>query len=506
MTTLLIHSANILTLAPNNPTADAVLIGAEQILAVGQAEAIQQQYAGQIDQFLDAHGATILPGFIDAHIHLGITALGLLAVDLDGCDSIPALLGKIHAASLDLPEQALMVAINFQPELNSQNRWPSLEELDQAGRGHPIYLMERTGHISLVNSAAGNLTNPPLPAGILRGHENSTAFTQLWDLFSRQANLPHALTQATQVAARNGVTTLHALDDLDVVKVILAEADHLPVHIVAYTQSKDISAVQALGLRQIGGCGSVMVDGDFSPHTAALLDPYLDDPTTAGILYYSDQELDDYVLAAHRAGLQVALHCVGSAAIEQLLNAYERALIAFPRSDHRHRIEHFELPAPGQKERALNLGICLSMQPAFNHYWPHTEEYPQIVGEARAALVDPLASLHAAGLPIALGSDSPVTPVAPLLWLQSAVTHSNPSERVTVLDALRMATTGGSYAAFEEGQKGTLEPGKLADLVFLSANPADVASDQISTIQVLKTMVAGRFVYEHQPEGEPCDR
>ncbi len=494
MTLTIIHSANILTLNPLQPTAEALALENGRIRAVGRNADILA-WSGSADEIIDARQATLVPGFIDAHLHFGITGLGYLAADLDGADSIPGLVDRIALKAEKFPKKALVVAINFQPELNPEGRWPTLAELDQAGGGRPVYLMERTGHISLVNSAAASLTHPALPAGIVRGNENSIAFTQLWERFANEADLPTALLRAAQDAVAGGITTIHALDDLDTVKIILDLQEQLPIRVIPYTQTKDVQAVKALGLRQIGGCGTVMVDGDFSPHTAALLEPYSDDPHTCGILYYSDAALNAYVLAAHQAGLQVALHCVGSAAIEQLLNAYELALQTFPRVDHRHRIEHFELPGPGQAQRARRLGVCLCLQPSFNHFWPHDQEYPQIVGVERAEQVDPLASLHRAGLSIALGSDSPVTPPRPILWLHSAANHSNPAERISAYDALRMATQGGSYAAFEDHEKGSLEPGKLADLVFLDTDPTRAPIQELKNIQVLRTIVAGKIVF-----------
>jgi predicted amidohydrolase YtcJ len=445
---------------------------------------------------------------MDAHIHLAITGMGSLAVDLDGVDAIPVVLDKIAAEAQRRPVHGLIVAINFQAEINPEGRFPAPLELDQAGGGRPVYVMDRTGHECYINQAAFRLLelDDGVPginrredgsfSGKLTNMANTRAFDGFWERFSEEIGFDRAYRIAAQQAVRSGITTVHALDDLDAIRTLLTIREQLPARVIPYAQTRDVAAVKALGLRQIGGCGDVMVDGDFGPHTAALLDPYTDDPSTRGKLYYADDDLAQYVEEAHRAGLQIALHCVGSAAIEQLLNAYERALEIAPRANHRHRIEHFELPAPGQAERARRLGVALSMQPVFNHYWPHEGEYPNLVGWDRAQQVDPLASLVALGLPIGLGSDSPVTPVSPLLWLHSAVHHSNPAERVSVETALRLATQGSAYLAFEETQKGSLEAGKLADFVLLDHDPLTCPAEQIQAIQVLKTVVGGRVVFD----------
>ena len=504
---LVVRNAHILTMDERQPTAQALAVVNGLIAAVG-SEADVGPYAQVAGEVLDAGGATVLPGFIDTHAHFTLTGLGMLAVDLSGLDSIDRALARIAAEAARRPAGWLVVALNYRPELVAEKRFPSLEELDRAAGGRPVYVMESGGHWSAINQAALMLLElPPDAAGIeagedgrlagpLSGEANTVAFTTLWERYAAQIGLPRAFDQAAAEAAAGGITTLHAMEDLEHVRALLDYRAQLPVRIVPYTQTKDVAAVKALGLRQIGGCGQVMVDGDFGPHTAALLEPYADGSETSGMLYYAGEELAAYVVAAHRAGLQVALHCIGSGAIEQLLNAYEAALSRDPRPDHRHRIEHFELPAPGQAERARRLGVALAVQPSFNHFWPHHREYPDTLGWERAQRLDPVRSLVAAGLPVALGSDSPVTPLRPMLWVHSAANHSNEVERVSVETALRLATASGGWLGFEEDQVGSLSVGKRGDLVFLAENPLSVDPQQLEEIGVLRTVLGGRVVYE----------
>lgn len=504
-----IRNARLWTGNPANPQVSCLAAVDGKIAALGSETDILP-YLASADQVIDAGRAFGCPGFIDTHVHLTISGMGLLALDLSKAENITTVIDSIRDYSFE--EHKLIVALNFQPEKLWEKRFPSPAEMDQAAGGKPVYVMDRSGHWSAVNQAALDLLNlaPDTPGigrdhngdfdGVLADRANSAAFTQLWPLFLEEVGVERAFELATRNAAAGGVTTIHALDDLEHVQQMLKLQERLPVRLRAYTQSRDVAAVSALGLRQIGGCGPVMVDGDFDPHTAALLEPYADQPDTHGTLYYSDEELNEYVQSAHQAGLQIALHCVGSAAIEQLLNAYEQALTLHPRPNHRHRIEHFELPAPGQAERARRLGVALAVQPSFNYFWPHDHAYPEVVGSERAAQVDPLRSLVEIGLPVALGSDSPVTPMRGLLWMHSAINHSNPAERIPVETALRMATSAGAYLGFEEQIKGTLEIGKLADLVLLSADPREVQPADIQSIQVLKTIVGGKVVYDGEKE------
>jgi predicted amidohydrolase YtcJ len=512
---LFIHNARIHTLDPLRPTAQALAVQGARILTAGTEAEVRAQLTAAGDapvETIDARGAALIPGFIDTHAHLGITGLGMLAIDLDGVSTIPLVLARIAETATTTPKDALLVALNFQPELNPENRIPTPAELDQAGAGRPVYVMDRTGHECALNAAALHLAGlvPGEPGvatnadgsfqGLVSGKANTRAFTRLWEHFAGDMGIDRPLELAVQAALRAGITSLHALDDLETVQHLVAKSSQLPLRVIPYTQTQDVAAVKALGLNQIGGCGAVMVDGDFGPRTAALLEPYTDLPESSGKLYYSDADLEQYVGAAHDAGLQIALHCVGSAAIEQLLNTFERVLQRSPRPDHRHRIEHFELPAPGQAERAKRLGICLALQPAFNHYWPHDADYPDRIGPERSLQVDPLASLVKLGIPLALGSDSPVTPLRPLLWLYSAANHSNPAERVSIETALGLATHAGAYLAFEERDKGRIIPGMLADFVFLSESPLDVPLERIREIQVLKTVIGGQVVFDAQGE------
>lgn len=501
---IFIQNAHIHTFNPNYPYAHSIGIRDGRIMSLDGDPGGWEK-----PQILDAQGATITPGFIDTHVHFTAAGMALLALNLEECRSLVDVLRKIADEANGKPADYLVFATQFAPDLMSENRFPTADELDQAAQNRPVYIMERTGHWAGINQAGLNLLNIPadLPgrqldssgnfSGVITGKVNSVAGEILWPAFIHRVSVERAILRAAQDAVSGGITTLHALEELPEVRAILSNQELAHLRIIPYSQSKDVQTVQALGLRQIGGCGSMIVDGDFGPHTAALLEPYADQPETSGVLYWQDEDLERFVMAAHRAGLQIALHCVGSAAIEQTLNAYEKALNAYPRKDHRHRIEHFELPAEGQAERARRLGVALAMQPAFNHYWPHDgEEYPRVVGEERASLVDPVSRIIRAGLPISFGSDAPVTPLRPLLGIHSAVNHSNARERIPVETALGITVQGGAWFAFEENEKGSLEIGKLGDLVLLGADPLKVSSEEIKNIPVLKTIIGGEIVYE----------
>jgi len=211
-------------------------------------------------------------------------------------------------------------------------------------------------------------------------------------------------------------------------------------------------------------------------------------------LYHTQEEIDAFVLEAHRAGLQVAMHAVGDGAVEQALNAYEAALTVHPGDDHRHRIEHCEVIREDQIQRAQRLGVALAIQPPFNHYWPHTEYYATL-GEERAWKADPVRTLMRPDLLVAGGSDSTVTPLGPMIGVHAAVNHSNPAERVSVQEGLELYTINAARIAFEEHDKGSLEIGKLGDFVVLAQGPFEVDAGHIKDIPVEMTVIGGNIVY-----------
>jgi hypothetical protein len=335
------------------------------------------------------------------------------------------------------------------------------------------------------------------PNGLLSDQANSLAEDKFSGLFGAGEKAVETITLAVEKAHSVGITTLHALEGGltsrdKAVQEFWALMSTLSLRIVLYYQTMDVDKVVAIGLPRIGGC--ILLDGDVGPHTAALSKPYADDPECYGTLYHSQEEINAFVLKAHKAGLQVAMHAVGDAAVEQALDAYKAALVAYPRDDHRHRIEHCEVIREDQIQRAQRLGVALAIQPPFNHYWPHTEYY-SLLGEERAWKADPVRTLMRPGLLVAGGSDSTVTPLGPLIGVHAAVNHSNPAERVSVEEGLQLYTVNAARIAFQEADRGSLEVGKLGDLVVLADDLRTVAPEAIADIPVEMTVVGGEIVY-----------
>jgi hypothetical protein len=505
---LTIRNANVITMNPQQPRAEVVIVRDGRIDAVGNWQELKSLAEGT--PVLDLGGSTVVPGLIDTHAHFLWTALSLAALDVSEASDHATLQAIVRQAVADVAPGEPVLGMGFtEYALDTERFSPIVDALDAMAPENPVCLIGVTGHASAVNTRGLELLAFPegtpgimqgasgRPNGLLGDRANNEAFARFGKRFGTDARAAEMVDAAVARAHAVGITTLHALEggsggDNQSAEDFLARIPDLPLRFVFYYQTTDVERVLQLDLPRIGGC--ILLDGDVGPRTAALSEPYIDDPNCYGTLYYTQEEINAFVLEAHRAGLQAAMHAVGDAAVEQALNAYEAALEVHPRDDHRHRIEHCEVIREGQIERARRLEVALAIQPPFNHYWDHTTYYASI-GEDRASRVDPVGSLMRPGLLVAGGSDSTVTPLGPLIGVHAAVNHSLPAERVSVQQALELYTTSAARIAFEEGDKGSLEVGKLGDLVVLGADPFEVDPGQIKEIPVEMTVIGGEIVF-----------
>ena len=216
-------------------------------------------------------------------------------------------------------------------------------------------------------------------------------------------------------------------------------------------------------------------------------EPYIDEEAGNGVLYYSDEQVIDFCKKANRAGLQIEMHAIGDAAFEQATRALKAALDDFPRDDHRHGIIHDCLPTEEGIEICAKYNIQMPMQSAFINWKQEPDEYlEEIMGQDRASRLNPIKTYNDNGIVVSLGSDAPCTSPDPIVWIDKAVNNPNASEAVSVQDALRMSTYNGYYTTFDEKERGSLEVGKIADMVILSANPYAIDKSAIKDLQVEK--------------------
>lgn len=460
------------------------------------------------DRVVDLPGTTILPGFVDAHVHLSGTGMALTGLDLTATRSRQEALAaiRIHAGEGEGPHLGQGL---------DESRWedpafPSLEDLDAAS-AEPLIVIRTDGYLSLVNTAAlkasGAGEHPGVDrdregrsTGVLRDQANAHAqrwyFDALPDLAIQEAQL-----RAAAVAVARGITCVHEMAMPDKrgrrdVEVLLGHAEALPVDLVTYIAERDLPYVIAHRLPRIGG--DLFLDGSIGAHTAALLHPYAD-AGHAGELAYTEDELAEFLHNVHLAGLQAGLHVIGDAAIEQSLRVWERVYHALDtrRRRHfrarRHRLEHFEMASSEQVERAAALGLAISIQPVFDHLWGRPGGmYQQRLGKDRARAMNPFRTLVERGLEVGAGSDSPVTPLDPMFGIWALEHHHDPAQRMDRQQAVRVFTVGGARLA-HLGKKGRLEPGMSADFAAYERDPFEV--EDVRDLRPVLTVSRGREVF-----------
>jgi predicted amidohydrolase YtcJ len=519
------------TVDPADTIASAVVVEGERIVAVGSdQEALA--HAGPGTRRIDLRGRSLTPGFIDAHHHL--TWLGSVQDSINckepGMGSIAAIAEAVRRQAATLPPGTWIRGIGYDQLRLAEGRHPNRFDLDPVSPDHPVVISRTCGHILAANSLAlarsGVALDAPDPVG---GRWERDHDGRVTGVASERAMIPVNLASepsrtevarwqrlASDLDVATGLTSIHEAGPMtnadQGVAQELAARGELKVRLYAFTtiDAADHPHVGILdagyhtGLGDAGfriGAFKVMTDGSSSGPTAATREPYAVDPTTSGIAYWSQEELDGLIGRAHRAGWQCTVHAVGDRAIEMTLNAMERAQAATPRVGLRHRIEHCGMTPPDLVERIVRFGIVPAVQPVF--FWEFGDGYIRNYGRERADVMFRARSLLERGVVVAGSSDAPVTDQRPLFGIEQAMTRATsdgdvcgPDERVDLAAAIRMHTWNGAYASFEDGIKGSVEVGKLADLVVLGEDLRRVPVRELRDVPVDMTLVGGEPVFE----------
>lgn len=507
---LIITDGNILTMNLLQPHAEALAIRDGRIIAIGKNDDIKS-LASTETLLIDAKKNTVLPGFFDVHTHFTGTGLNATAVDLTNVTSQAQLLNELQTKHNQIPSDTWLRGFGYDETKFSENAMPDQEVINRIFPDRPVFLSRVDAHSCFLNKVAFQLLNIEETTegvikedgsftGVLRAKANSIGRKKLNDELMSDEIRYEALQYSSKIALKAGVTTVHALEggslfsDEDV-KALLRYQDKLDVQTVIYHQVPDVSLVKGEGLNRIGGC--ITVDGSLGSHTAALLEPYSDMKSSTGILYLTQKEIDDFVMEAHINNMQIAMHTIGDAAIESLLSAYEKALAKYPKNNHRHRFEHFSVPTYDQILRAKALDIYISVQPSFVYYAKQSPMILDRLGNERCKRAYPFRLILDAGLKVAGGSDSDITPISPLLGIYSCLSHFNPIQNLSLYEAIKLFTRDAAYFAFEEKDKGTLEIGKQGDVVILKGDIEQTNIKDIKDMKIEKTIVKGKVVYEY---------
>ncbi|MGI8552149.1 MAG: amidohydrolase, partial [Dehalococcoidia bacterium] len=442
----------------------------------------------------------------------------------------------VRQRAREVPEGEWIQGFGYRQEHLTEGRPPRHWELDAAAPNHPVTLGHQSGHIIVVNSLAlklaGITVNTPdmfdgqhglivkdPTSGEPNGELREAACSRVRRLLPAPG-IDELITSAHETLLRyaaEGITTVHdaavRLPDAAIAYQRAAAEGKLPIRIVMMFAGESLPGVTRgeggdVGLRTGFGndrlkVGSVKLwaDGSIQGYSGALTEDYFTDPGNRGILQYDPEELNSRVMRLHEAGFQIAIHGNGDRAIDCILDAYEAALKTHPNADHRHRIEHCQMVRDDQLERMASLGVLASFFAKHVYYWG--DEHRDIfIGPERGSRISPLRSARSRGVRFGLHSDNAVTPVAPLegIWCAvNRVTSSGkvlgPEQCLTVEEALRAYGLDAAYLGHDEDRLGSIEVGKLADLVVLDRNPFEVDPMDLRNIGIARTIVGGEEIY-----------
>ena len=513
-------NANVMTLNSKQPRAEAVAVQNGKIIAVGSNEEIRK-YVGKETKVIDAKNKTVVPGFVDCHVHMTGFGWFLQTLDLRNVRSIKEMQQKLQECAQKSPEKSWILGGRWDHEKFAEKRFPTRWDLDKAFADKPVFLVRVCGHLAVVNSKAlqqAGITEETVVEGgeidldKVTGEPNGIIRENALEIISKAIPKPslkeleNVCLLACGKAVEAGLTGVHwIVDSADEIRVIqkLHREGKLPLRVYLGIPVDLLDELVNLGLST--GFGNDMVkigfvkifaDGSLGARTAALKQPYSDKPETSGMIICTQRKLNKLVLKAHEAGLQLGVHAIGDRAIEVVLKAYSEALRKFPRKDHRHRIEHCSVLNPKLIRRMKRLGVIASVQPHFvvSDFW-----VVERVGKDRARWTYSFKTLMREGIIVASGSDCPVELVNPLLGVWATVARKSfAEESLTVEEALRTYTLNAAYASFDEERKGTVEVGKFADLTILSDDLDTVSPERIKDIAVEMVLVDGEIVYARQ--------
>ncbi|MBK8250513.1 MAG: amidohydrolase [Gemmatimonadetes bacterium] len=528
--TLAIVNARVWTGNQQRPWADAVAMAGDRIVAVGSSAEVRK-LAGKAE-LVDAAGRMVVPGFIDAHVHFVDGGFGLSSVQLRDASTKEEFVRRIGAFAQTVPAGTWITNGDWDHTLWG-GELPTKEWIDSVTPNHPVFINRLDGHMSLANTAAltaGQVTRATAtpaggeivkdasgePTGVLKDNA-AELVAKVMPLASDEME-DRALDAAMSYVASQGVTSVHhmgalgaggAWNELGIFRRALA-AGRLKTRIYAavplseWEALRDTIAASGRGDAWLRiGMLKGFVDGSLGSHTAAMFEGFTDKPSDTGLFITSPETLYARVKGADSAGLHVAVHAIGDRAINTQLGIFERVARENGVRDRRFRIEHAQHIGPNDLARFGELGVIASMQPY--HAIDDGRWADRVIGAERATRTYAFRSLLDLNATMAFGSDWFVAPATPLEGIYAAVTRRTldgrnpdgwvPDQKITVEEALRAYTTGSAYASFEEAEKGTLEVGKLADLVLIDQDLTRLTPAELKDAKVMMTVVGGKVVY-----------
>lgn len=464
--------------SPADPFATAMVVERGHVAWVG-SEGAADAFASGVDEVIDLEGALVTPAFTDSHVHTTSTGLALTGLDLSGARTLDEALGLVRAYVNTHPGEQVVLGHGWDATRWPEQRPPSRAELDGAAAGRPVYLPRIDVHSAVVTTALLDLV--PGVTGLVGYHPDAPLTGAAHHAVRSAAHgavTPRQRAEAQRAAlaqaASLGIGTVHECagpdisDEEDFTGLLRIAAEQPGPRVFGYWAERIEDAKGATRIRELGAAGAagdLFVDGSLGSHTAFLHEPYADAPHT-GTAHLDAAQIAAHVTACTEAGLQAGFHAIGDAAVSAVVAgvraASETLGLARIRAA-RHRVEHAEMLTPETIAAFAELGLTASVQPAFDAAWGGLEGmYAGRLGAERAATLNPYASLLRAGVPLAFGSDSPVTPLDPWGTVRAAAFHRTPEHRVSVRAGFTAHTRGG-WRAVGRDDAGVLVPGAPAD-------------------------------------------
>ncbi|MDR4887864.1 amidohydrolase [Fredinandcohnia sp. QZ13] len=526
-------NGEVVTVDDDNSVVESVAVKGNHLIAVGSNQEIQE-YISYETNVIDLHGKSVLPGFIDAHLHLTIYGTNLLGVSCiePHIQSLEDIFIDLQKKAEETPKGQWVRAWGFNESKLKENRFPTRQELDKVSTDHPIVIIRTCNHTSIANSRAleiaGITEDTVNPEGGIIGRDENGALTgalienahmQLFEYASyTDEEIRKGMKLASDEFIQAGVTSIHDAgaygDGAESFRIMQQAIKEQEIRVRVYaiigslTNSHDFveRVVKAGPISGLGddyfkiGPAKLFTDGSSVGPTIATREPYSHNSNDYGITYYSQDELNRILGEAHKKGFQITAHAQGDRAVEMVLDCIEKALEEHPRIDHRHRVEHAGISSADLQNRMQKLGVIPIPNPVFMYV--NGDKYLEYYAE-RVNVMYPLRDYIDKGIIAAIGSDAPVTFVNPLLGIHAAVNRKSwkdqvvgENQRIDVIEAIRAYTYNGAYASFEEDKKGSIEVGKLADLVVLDSSILHAESEKLRDIKVELTMVDGDIVFQ----------
>ncbi len=550
MVSLVLFNGKVFTADDRGRIAQAIAIAGERIVAVGSDHEIMARYRGA--RTVNLGGKLVTPGFNDAHIHFVNGGLSLIRVDLIGAKSLEEAKRRVAARAREMPPGAWILGRGWDHTLWG-GEWPTRQDLDAVAPNNPVFLQRVDGHVSWVNTLAlaragiTRATSAPEGGEILRDSEGAptgilkeTAAKLVSNVVPKAtvAERREAIERALVVARRHGITSIQDNSEYEDTKIYreLLRHNRLTVRVAEWQSFEDpleelkrqraeFASFKDDPSRLRLGAVKGYVDGTLGSRTAAMLEPFADDPHNSGIPRRTPEELTRMIVERAAAGFQITLHAIGDRANRMALDGYEAAIRRHSaiedrenatvrsavKSDGavspRHRIEHAQVIAPSDFARFRELGVIASMQPA--HAISDKRWAQDRLGGYRVLGAYAWHSMRSFGVRVPFGTDWPVEPINPYLGLYAAVTRQSvegepaggwwPQERVSIADAIRCYTAESAYASFDEKGKGQIAPGMLADLVVHARDLLTIRPDEILRTEAVMTIFGGKIIHEHDP-------